>query len=60
MVKWVRLPRPAPAPPEQIRHQTGRQPGRSAWVLLLDGNDDFRILHPGQMLDGAGDADGDV
>jgi hypothetical protein len=28
--------------------------------ILVDGDDDFRFLHPGQMLDGAGDADREV
>src|SRR5690242_8889619 len=29
-------------------------------LVLVDGDDDLRVLHPGEMLDGAGDADGDV
>jgi hypothetical protein len=28
--------------------------------ILVDGDDDLRFLHPGQMLDGAGDADREV
>jgi len=28
--------------------------------ILVDGNDDLGFLHPGQMLDGAGDADREV
>ena len=28
--------------------------------ILVDGDDDLRFLHPGQMLDRPGDADGDV
>ena len=28
--------------------------------VFVDGHDDFRVLHAGQMLDGAGNADGDV
>jgi hypothetical protein len=30
------------------------------FLVLVNGNDDLRILHPGEMLDGAGDADRDV
>ena len=28
--------------------------------ILVDGDDDFRLLHPGKVLDGAGNTDGDV
>ena len=38
-----------------IRHLEDRCIG-----ILVDGDDDFRFLHPGQMLDGAGDADREV
>ena len=30
------------------------------FLVLVDGDDDLRVLHAGQMLDGAGDADRDV
>ncbi len=30
------------------------------FLVLVDGDDDLGVLHAGQMLDGAGDADGDV
>ena len=29
-------------------------------LVLVDGDDDLAVLHAGQVLDGAGDADGDV
>src|SRR5260370_23557581 len=29
-------------------------------LVLVDGDDDLRILHPGEMLDGARDTDRDV
>src|SRR3546814_2524581 len=29
-------------------------------LVLVDGDDDLRILHAGEMLDGSGDTDGDV
>src|SRR5262245_35422862 len=29
-------------------------------LVLVDGHDDLRVLHSGQMLDRAGDADGDI
>src|SRR5882757_3812749 len=29
-------------------------------LVLVDGDDDLRILHAGKVLDGAGNADGDV
>src|SRR5215469_8459514 len=28
--------------------------------ILVDGDDHLRILHPGEMLNGAGDADSDI
>ena len=46
---------------EQIADQTvvGDLEDRG-FLVLVDGDDDFRILHPGEMLDRAGDAAGDV
>ncbi len=50
---------------DQLRHgleQVGHQPvvgnlEDRRLLVLVDGDDDLRILHPRQMLDGAGDAD---
>src|SRR3984957_7824828 len=30
------------------------------FLILVDGDDDFRILHAGEMLDGAGNSDGNI
>src|SRR5580704_4723925 len=45
----------------EVRHQSIiRDLKDRRFLVLVDGDDDFRILHAGKMLNGARNADGDI